>query len=420
MENVIHISDFENPEHTPQTLEMMKALEGMDIRLDPQSLIAAASQELDVPVQLEPGMMDRFQDLSSEVLANGPTHALGKAGLMSRAVSGITDVSRMAYLRNLHPEIADIRIERPLIVAGMPRSGTTHLLKLLSSDASLHSLYRWQTYQSFPSRAMLEGRAEDNRQATAAEKDAMQGVTLPHFRSLFDVGADDATEEIEVMAKACFGITPTFQGDVPKFDEQFYGTDQTAAYEFLHRYLQTVAWCEQFPKESRWLLKSPQHLGALKAVNGVFPDACFVFTHRDPTSVFTSLITMIGYVLRLTYTTATRRQIIDKTLRMQHGFLRGLVRDIDTVKGPVEHVYFHQFMRNKHETVERIYKASGLTFDSEVEKRISDLSREHSRGRHGRVVYDLEGDFGITRDEIRQEFRYYTDRFPVEIEETHQ
>lgn len=420
MSDTIHITDFEHPVYTPGTLQIMQALEGQTIPLDNDSLLYQAQQELDVPLHVDPEMLQRFQNLFAEVLANGPVHNLGRMGLRGWALDSIKDVSRMEYLRATHPEIDSIRISKPIIVSGITRSGSTHLLKLLSSDPVFNSLYRWQTYQSFPSRAMLDGKEPDNRKALATEKDAMQDITLPHFRSIFDVEASDATEEIEVMGKGCYGVTPTFQGDVPNYDNQFYGSDQTEAYRFLLRYLQTVQWCEKFPAGNRWLLKSPQHLSTLPAVTRVFPDASLVFTHRDPASVFTSLVTFIGYVLRMTYATATKQQIIDKTLRMQHGFLRGLVRDIDKITGPVEHIYFHQFMKDKHEAVERIYRSAGLDFNSEVEQRISDTAQLHGRGRRGKVVYDLEADFGLTRDQIRKEFDYYINRFPVAIEETHQ
>ncbi len=420
MSDTIHITDFEAPVYSPQMSQILSALQDRDIPLDSDTLLQLAQQNLDVPLHKDPDMLQRFQNLYREVLANGPVHPMGRMGLHNRAVDGIADVSRMEYLHATYPDVSGTAIERPVIVAGMPRSGTTHLLKLLASDPALHTLYRWQTYRSFPSRAMLEGREEDNRRQTGAEKDAMLDVTLPHFRSLFDVEASDATEEIEVMAKACYGVTLSFQGDVPEYDRNFYGNDQTPAYQFLYRYLQAVQWCEHYPAGSRWLLKSPQHLGALTAVNNVFPDACLVFTHRDPASVFTSLVTMIGYVIRSTYSSATRQQIIDKTLRMQHGFLRGLVRDIDKIQGPVEHVYFDQFMQNKHATVERIYRAAGLEFTPQLEQRISDQMQTHTRDRRGKVVYDLEADFGLTRDQIRKEFDYYIERFPVAIEETHQ
>lgn len=420
MSNTIHITDFEHPQYTPEMTGIMQALEEHPMPLDNDSLLQEAEKALDVPLHVDQAMLERFQTLYREVYANGPVHPVGRMGLYSRAVDGIADVSRMEYLHNTYPEVGATPIERPVIVAGMPRSGTTHLLKLLSSDPTLHTLYRWQTYRSFPSKGMLDGTEVDDRRETGAQKDAMLDITLPHFRSLFDVEASDATEEIEVMAKACYGVTLSFQGDVPEYDNNFYGTDQSQAYQFLYRFLQAVQWSEKYSAGSRWLLKSPQHLGALSAVNNVFPDASLVFTHRDPASVFTSLVTMIGYVIRTTYSSATKQQIIDKTLRMQHGFLRGLVRDIDNISGPVEHVYFDRFMQNKHETVERIYRAAGLTFDSAVEQRIDQEAKTHTRGRRGKVVYDLEGDFGLTRDDIRKEFAYYIDRFPVAIEEMHQ
>jgi hypothetical protein len=125
-------------------------------------------------------------------------------------------------------------------------------------------------------------------------------------------------------------------------------------------------------------------------------------------------------VLRVIYRRPTREQILEKTRRMQHGFLRGLVNEIDNMSGPVEHVYFDKFMQDKQGTIERVYRAAGLAFDSTTEQRISAELNTHTRGRHGRFVYDLDGDFGLTRDQVREEFSYYIDRFPVAIEESHQ
>ncbi len=420
MTGEIRITDFEQPDYTPKMLELMTALAERDISLEPDTIYRLAGEAIDVPLFRNDAAMQRFQAIYREVFANGHVHPMGRMALQTRAVDGFADVSRMEYIHATWPEVGAAPVEKPLVVAGMPRSGTTHLLKLLSADPVFRTLQRWQTYRSFPSRGMLEGREEDDRREIGAQKDATLDITLPHFRKLFDVSASDATEEIEVMSKACYGVTLSFQGDLPEFDRHFYGSDQSEAYRFLYRFLQAVQWCEQYPDGQRWLLKSPQHLGALGAVKNVFPDATLVFTHRDPASVFTSLITMIGYVLRSTYSNPGKQQIIDKTLRMQHGFLRGLVRDIDSVEGPVEHVYFHQFMRDKVATVERIYRAAGLPFDSAAQQRVEEEISTHTRDRQGKVVYDLEADFGISRDEVRREFDYYLQRFPVEIEETHQ
>ena len=227
-------------------------------------------------------------------------------------------------------------------------------------------------------------------------------------------------KKLKRCSKACYGVTPSFQGDLPNYDNRFYAQDQTQAYQFLYRYLQTLQWVEKDDVASRWLLKSPQHMGALPAIKNVFPDACMVFTHRDPASVFTSLITMIGYNLRCMYSRCTKQQIIEKTRRMQHGFLRGIVNDIDTLDGPIEHVYFDKFMSNKVETVERVFAAASIEMDDAARQRVIEATTTQTRGRLGRYIYDLEGDFGLTRDQIREEFSYYIDRFDVAIEETQQ
>ena len=49
-----------------------------------------------------------------------------------------------------HPEIHDVKIKAPIIVAGLPRSGTTHLLNLLAADSRLRSLPLWESYEPVP------------------------------------------------------------------------------------------------------------------------------------------------------------------------------------------------------------------------------------------------------------------------------
>src|SRR5207249_2716541 len=46
-----------------------------------------------------------------------------------------------------HPEINEQKIDRPIIVAGLPRSGTTHLVNILAADTRLHSLPLWESYE---------------------------------------------------------------------------------------------------------------------------------------------------------------------------------------------------------------------------------------------------------------------------------
>jgi len=47
---------------------------------------------------------------------------------------------------------------------------------------------------------------------------------------------------------------------------------------------------------------------------------------------------------------------------------------------------------------------------------IASYLSSHLRGRDGQVIYDLQRDFGVSADDVRAEFGFYFDRFPVRQE----
>ena len=417
----IRINDFEDPIQTPAALKMINDLEQVEISLERTTLLELARAQLDVPLSIDDDFLDRFLKPWDEAIANGPVHKLGLLTMQQSAVSGMVDTSRMQYMFERFADIPARPIKAPLVVAGMPRSGTTYLLQLISKEPSLITLKKWESICPFPSKATMDGDAPDTRREEArANFEAFHSI-LPLARALYNVDLDDSTEELEVMFKGGYGITPSFFGDTPRFDHAFYGTSQIEAYRYLYRQLQALQWLKKADTHKRWLLKTPQHLGALDALDEVFPDATVVFTHRDPASVFTSLLALIGYGVRQSYSKTTTQQIIECTRRMQHGFLRGLVEHADRFKDKCVHVYFNELMANYKDAVAIVFEAAGMPFDDEAKARVDQQANLFRRGSQGgRVVYDLEGQFGVTRDQVREEFSYYLDKFPVAIEEEQQ
>lgn len=417
----IRVDDFENPIPTPAAAKIANDLDGVDISSDGVELLDMARQQLDVPLNIDEGFLDRFLNPFKEAQANGPVHKLGLLTMQQATVIGMVDTSRMEHMFERFPQIAARPIERPLVVAGMPRSGTTYLLQLIAKEPSLLTLKKWESICPFPSKAVLDEEAPDRRREEAHEKFEAFHSILPLARAMYNVGLDDSTEELEVMAKGGYGIMPSFFGNVPKFDDWFYSSSQVEGYEYLYRQLQALQWLKKADADNRWLLKTPQHLGALDALDTVFPDATVVFTHRDPASVFTSLLTLLGYGIRQSYSSTTKEQIIEITRRMQHGFLRGLVKHADRFKDRCVHVYFDKLMENYQDVVANIYQAADMPYDEVAKARVDQQANLFKRGgQGGRIVYDLEGQFGITRDQLREEFSYYLEKFPVAIEEQHQ
>ena len=420
VENV-RITDLEKPVPSPAMQAMLEELKDTDIKLDAGTFLALARQQMDFEIDIDDGLAQRFESTYREITERAPTHAVGRFALQQMAVNGIIQTSRMNYILKHFPESAATPVKNPLIVAGLPRSGTTHLLQLLSTEPELIWMKNWEARMPFPSPAMLRGDVPDNREEQSIEAHYQRKSLVPLERSIYDSGVQDSTEEIEFMVHGCYGLVPAMLGDSPECDKAYYGQDRVEDYEYLYRQLQALQWVKKCSSDQRWLLKSPAHLGVLDSVNKVFPDASLVFTHRDPASVFTSLINLLGYGTRVFYSSISKEQLIGKARRMLHGFLRGLIENEALFAGRCEHLYFHDLKKDVIAYVEQIYALTGMDFDAAAQARIAEQAQKFSRGHTGvRIVYDIEADFGLTRDQLREEFAYYLDRYPIQIEESHQ
>jgi hypothetical protein len=79
-------------------------------------------------------------------------------------------------------------------------------------------------------------------------------------------------------------------------------------------------------------------------------------------------------------------------------------------------VLFHEFMADDVAMVERLYDLAGLEMTREARGQLDAYMTAHPRGAHGRVVYDLPGDFGIDPAALRERFAFYFERFPIRAE----
>jgi hypothetical protein len=102
--------------------------------------------------------------------------------------------------------------------------------------------------------------------------------------------------------------------------------------------------------------------------------------------------------------------------RIEH-LLRACVRDRDAWPAAQSlDVLFHEYMADEDGTLEAIYRKADLPLTPQARAEISAYLAANPRGKHGRVVYDLAGDFGVDLDALRERFRFYYERFPVEQE----
>jgi hypothetical protein len=335
----------------------------------------------------------------------------GRAATRALLVSLLSNRLLLEDLFARHPEIAAERIERPIVIAGLPRTGTTHLHNLISQAPELRSLPYWESLEPLPRRGERAAPgARDPRIARCERGLAVLHRVLPLFPLMHEMTAEARHEEIQLLAMQFSTMLFESSYRVPGYRAWYKAADQRPAYAYLRRCLQALQWLRG---PSRWVLKSPQHLEQLGPLIETFPDACVVQTHRDPVRITASLCTMVAYGMRMNAARVDPLEVGRDWSARVEDLLRGSVQQRPLLPPrQVCDVHFHEFMKDDVATVRRVFDFAGQPWSAEAQAAIRAYMDASPRGRHGSIDYRLE-DVGLDARERRQALRFYQERFAV-------
>ena len=411
----IRIEDLADPVLAPEIAEMMEQTAPLadQIELSPEAVLGAATAQTGLR-DFGPGEFRAPLDALCRAMdAEASFSTMGRVSQFSQLTAFAVNRLRIEQYIKDHPDALEVPIHRPIVIAGLPRSGTTHLHNLISADPALRSLPWWESLEPVPppeEAGITEGRIQRAKDGLAIMKSAM-----PHYDRMHEMTWDHVHEEIHLLATSFSTMLFDCSAVMPSWRSYYKQHDQTPHYQYLKRVLQVLA--HQRPPRQRWVLKSPQHLEQIGPLMNVFDDATVVFTHRDPVSITASFATMICYSARMSATHPIDVHTIGQWwAQLIEDMLQACAGDRDLV--PSEQsidVLFHEFMSDDVAMVERIYKLAEQPFTPDVKAAMDAYMAAHPRGRHGRVIYNL-ADFGMTPQERRQSLSFYTDRFAVELE----
>lgn len=408
------ITDWDNPS-LPFWFRSLNALGEWPTRafisLEPEDLLELAIKQTGLSDFGDDRFREPLEILLRAVHSDTQLSSFGRYGTRQLVLQLLKSRLRLEELYRTHPEIEDEEIARPIIVAGLPRTGTTHLFNLMSQDPSLRWLPYWESLEPFPDPHERPGRdGRDPRIARCAR--ALDGINkvLPLFNAMHEFTVEGPHEEIQLLAIDF--STMLFEGSyhVPSYGDWYKRTDQRPTYAYLKRCFKALQFLRQ---GERWILKSPQHLENLEALVTTFPDAFFVQTHRDPVRITASLTTMVAYGSRMQEKNPDVRAIARYWAGRAEDLLRAGVRDRGLLpSGRVMDVHFHEFMADMPGTVCRIFDFAGQPFTEETARAIDAFLLANPKGKHGLVDYRLE-DLGIDPDERRASLAFYRERFNV-------
>jgi hypothetical protein len=414
--NDIRIDDLAAPELSDLQQLAKQGASQIPVDLGMEAILDQARQETGFSSFGDEGFRDRMGVWLQAVGEDSELGPIGRIAVHRDILRYAKNRLRFEDLIAQHPEILDEEIERPIIIAGLPRSGTTHLLNLIAADTRLRSLRYWESVEPIPIPGEAPGEdGVDPRLARCRENYAQQDMIMPLLKNMHDMAPEHVHEEIELQCIDFSSYELEWIATVPRWRDYYLAQDQRPSYQYMKNVLKALQWLRG-PK--RWILKSPQHMEQLGPLMDTFPDATVAITHRDPVSVIASAVTMLCYGDRMRRTRVDPPAVAAYWIDRVEKLLRACVRDRELV--PADRsidVLFHEFMADDIATVNRIYELADLEMTEQSRGELRTYMDENPRGKHGRILYDLKADFGVERDALRERFGFYFDRFAVKVEQ---
>ncbi|WP_305094591.1 sulfotransferase [Prescottella sp. R16] len=299
------------------------------------------------------------------------------------------------------PEHADVAIDRPIFVTGLPRTGTTALHRLLTADPAHQGLEMWLTEMPQP-RPPRDTWASNPVFAAIEAQFGEHHVEHPEFMGVHYMSAGEVEECWQLLRQTFKSVSYECLAHLPTYSSWLEGQDWSNAYARHKKNLQLIGLPD---RDRRWVLKNPSHLFALDELMEVYPDALIVQTHRPPATIIPSVCSLAEQATD-GWSNRFRGEVIGRS--QLDLWARGL-DDFTAARAKYDpaqfvDVEYGDFVGDPLGTVEKIYSHFSIPF-SEQARTSMDAMHAESRtgGRKPAHRYTLE-DYGLTAEEVNERF----------------
>jgi Sulfotransferase family len=306
-----------------------------------------------------------------------------------------------------HPRCLSNKIHRPLIITGIPRTGTTALHKALSMDPQFQGLELWlaQTPMVRPPR---EQWASNPLFCQTAAGLAAVAEVAPLVKTIHDMVADEPDECLNAMLQSFVTIQFSSTLHVPSYHEWFVAQDEGPSYR---RYADVLKLVGLSARNKRWLLKNPGHLLGIEPLLKTFPDALIVQTHRNPIEAVPSTCSLIETFRTFYLGDETYPRELGRTqCELWRTGVARIMKARDRRPEQFHDVEFNELNSNPIGVVHGIYEWAGLELPPPIERQMKNWLDTHSEGKSGAHRYTAER-FGLSPAMIREKYVEYMARY---------
>ena len=376
---------------------------GTRIKLDKDRLIRSAKKSTgldDLGKDFWDEPLDRMlQSINEE--AN--LHPVGMFISRERIVNLLANRLRAEYYFKKYPEILDQDVYPVWMIAGLQRTGTTKLQRLLNADPDNRVLASWEAINPAP--FIKQKGKEDKRLKKARMAEKALKLMAPGFFAIHPVEYQAPEEDILLLDITFLSTTPEATTHVPSYAAWLEKTDQSYAYEYAAKLMKLLQW--QRPAK-RWILKSPHHLEFLDIADKTFGELHFLWTHRDPCVSIPSFLSMMSHSRALFSDDVSLEKVAEHWVRKSTTILnKGIEYRKTQPQDRFLDINYDDLVDNAEGILEEIYKGRGGIPEELMQKFIK-AEQDNPPQKYGSHSYSLE-DFGLSEEDIEKRIVAYRD-----------
>jgi hypothetical protein len=373
-------------------------------RLEENPVLREATRRTGLTDFGNPEFQGGLRALLASAEQDASLHFLGHISLRRSVVESLINRLLLVEAQKRTPEWFYAPLVPPLIVLGLPRSGTTYLHRLLAEDPAHHAPPFWELVRPLPQ----PGERDDRREVIARELVWRKRVAPELDRKHFIT--PDTPEECLFMLGATleallFWVLAPVQG----YMEWYVAQDHTRKYQEYRAWLQVL---QAATPDKRLVMKAPEHTGALAALLYAVPEAHIIQTHRDPASAYASFNSLITTTHATSSVQPDIKQMAEMNLRLLEIEIMGNLAAREANPDVVHDVWYDELVADPTGTVRRIYERFGLDSSDAYQTCLATYVQEHPRAKHGSHRYSLE-DYGMSDSHVRDRLTAYCERFDL-------
>ncbi len=356
----------------------------------------------------DPSFREGLEPLWTSGFEEADLDEIGRLAFEGQIRMNLTNRLRVHDWHRAHPDLAATKVEAPIVLVGMPRSGTTALSHLLAADPDNRSLLAWEANESIPPPTTATYQTDPRFEAARAAPSAVEMIN-PEFKAIHHDEPDDAMECTVLHAQHFQSLIYSTLFNLPAYDEWLLDSTWEGAASYHRMVLQVL----QSECPGRWQLKSPQYGLLLDELFSTYPDARLVVTHRDPVKIAASTISLLrcltGSFTDVDHTDYivshwpnTLSVLLDRAMDGRDRIGETAFFDVmyaDIVKDPVA-------------VVGTIYERFGIEWNADKEAYFRRFHAANPQHKYGTHTYSL-AEVGLERSSFEARFDRYFERYHV-------